>query len=128
MQFFKNKVFKNFSYLIFGNIFSQIAGVFALIKIANIFSPNDYGIFTFMLVQSQLLIAIGDLGIQKIVVRTIARNPEKTKELLSIGLILKTAAVLLLAILYFIYNYYLPVICLLTSYIPYDYKDLLVAE
>lgn len=106
MRLLKNQVFKNFGYLTLGNTVSQIVGVVALIKIANIFSPADYGVFTFMLVQSQLLIAIGDLGMQRIVVRTIARNPNKTKEILRTGLVLKISAVLLLSSGYVAYNHF----------------------
>jgi O-antigen/teichoic acid export membrane protein len=99
-----NKVFQNFSYLTIGNVLSQLLGLITLVKIARVFTPNDYGLYTFLLTQGQLLITIGDLGIQNIVIRSIARDKHKTKELLVTGIKLKIIAVLLLAILYIGYN------------------------
>jgi O-antigen/teichoic acid export membrane protein len=98
------EVFKNFSYLTIGGFISQAIGLITLIKIARIFSPDNYGLYTFLLIQGQLIITIGDLGIKNIIVRTIARDRFKTMELLRAGVGLKIASVILLSFLYLGYN------------------------
>jgi O-antigen/teichoic acid export membrane protein len=99
-----NKVFQNISYLTIGNILAQLLGLITLVRIARVFTPNDYGLYSFLLIQGQLLITIGDLGIQNIVIRSIARDKYKTKELLVTGIKLKIIAVLLLSGIYVLYN------------------------
>ncbi|MEJ1222848.1 oligosaccharide flippase family protein [Sediminicola sp. 1XM1-17] len=103
-QILKNKVFQNFSFLTIGNVVTQIFGLIALIKIARIILPEDYGTYTFMLAQGQLLITIGDLGFRNIIIRSISRDNSKSKGLFITALKLKIIALVLLALLYLIYN------------------------
>lgn len=100
-----NKVFKNFSYLTIGSGIAQLISLFTILKITRLLAPDDYGVFTFMVMQGTLLYTIGDLGIRNIVIRSIARDPERTNDLVLNGAVLRAGAVLILSILYIGYNH-----------------------
>lgn len=99
-----NKVFKNFSYLTIGNAVSQFLSLITVLKITNFFTPNDYGLFTFITTQGLLLFALSELGIKQIIIRAISRNPERTNDLIFNGLFLRFISVFSLTGLYFLYN------------------------
>lgn len=103
----KHKVFKNFSYLTIGTAISQVLSLLAVLKITKILFPDDYGLYTFILAQGALLLTIADLGIQTIIVRSIAREPEKTNDLVINGILLRTLALVVVSIIYIVYNYFL---------------------
>ena len=102
-----NKVFRNFSYLTIGSLLSQLIGIFTIIKITKLFSPNDYGVYTFIMSQGTLLFIIADLGITNIIIRTISRDKHRTNDLIFNGAIIRFFSVLCLALFYVIYNYLL---------------------
>jgi O-antigen/teichoic acid export membrane protein len=104
---FKNKVVKNFSYLTIGSVLSQLLLLITVIKITNVFSPDQYGVYTFIISQGMLLHAISDLGIKAVIIRAIARNPERTNDLVINGLKIRLFAVLVLMGGYVLYNYQL---------------------
>ncbi|WP_162417030.1 oligosaccharide flippase family protein [Cyclobacterium roseum] len=106
-KIFHNKVFKNFSYLTIGSILSQLISLLTVLKITKILHPDDYGLYTFMIAQGTLLLTVGDLGIRNIVIRTIARDPNRSKDLIYNGAILRTLALLVLGAVYLIYNHFL---------------------
>lgn len=99
-------VFKNFSYLTIGTIVAQLISLVTILKITNILNPEDYGLFTFLIAQGMLLLRIGDLGNRNIVIRTIARDPSHTNDILVNGAILRVLAIIVLFIFYTIYNQY----------------------
>jgi O-antigen/teichoic acid export membrane protein len=99
-----HEVFRNFSYLTIGGILSQAIGLITLIKLARVFSPDNYGLYTFFLVQGQILITIGDLGFTNVIIRSIARDRLRTCEILRAAVGLKAIAVFLLSFAYFGYN------------------------
>ena len=101
-----NIVFKNFSYLTIGTVIAQLISLITVLKITSILNPDDYGLFTFLIAQGMLLLRIGDLGNRNIVIRTIARDPSHTNDLLVNGAILRVLAIIVLFIFYSIYNYY----------------------
>lgn len=103
-QLIRSKVFRNFSYLTIGSIFAQALGLVTILKITRLFSPAEYGLFTFIMAQGMLLLAIGDLGIRDIIIRSIARDKSRTNDLVVNGVILRTGAVILLIIIYIAYN------------------------
>jgi O-antigen/teichoic acid export membrane protein len=103
----QHKVFKNFSYLTLGTAISQVLSLLAVLKITKILLPDDYGLYTFIIAQGALLLTIADLGVQTIIVRSIAREPEKTNDLVVNGILLRTLALILVGILYVGYNYFL---------------------
>lgn len=102
----KHPVFKNFSYLTIGNILSQLLGVVVIYKLTRIFAPDDYGVFTFMVVQGQLIMTLGDLGIRNIIIRTVSRNPNQTNQLFQTGLTIKVFSILIFSSAYFFYNHF----------------------
>ncbi|NHE55604.1 oligosaccharide flippase family protein [Cyclobacterium plantarum] len=103
----QNTVFKNFSYLTIGSILSQFISLLTVLKITKNLHPDDYGLYTFMIAQGTLLLTVGDLGIRNIVIRTIARDPNRSKDLIYNGAILRTLALLVLGSAYLVYNHLL---------------------
>ncbi len=101
---FRTKVFKNFSYLTIGSAISQIVSLFTILKIAHTINPAEYGLFSFLTVQGALLLTIADLGLKNIIIRTIARNPLQTNDLIFNASILRSTALIFLTILYLLYN------------------------
>ncbi len=101
-----NIVVKNASYVTIGGILAQLINLIALIKIAKIFSPSYYGVYTFLGVQEQLLVTLADLGIRNIIIRTIARNKMATNDILVNGILLRMGSTLIVAAIYYIYNLY----------------------
>ncbi|GAA0879724.1 lipopolysaccharide biosynthesis protein [Algoriphagus jejuensis] len=101
-----NKVVQNFSFMTVGNMASQVLSLITVLKITQHFAPDDFGLYTFITSQGLLLLNISDLGIQPIIVRSIARDQNKTYDLISNGLILRTLTIVLLTGLYAIYNHY----------------------
>jgi len=101
-----NIVFKNFSYLTIGTIIAQLISLVTVLKITSILNPDDYGLFTFLIAQGMLLLRIGDLGNRNIVIRTIARDPSHTNDLLWNGAILRVLAIIALSLIYYVYNHY----------------------
>ncbi len=99
-----NIVFKNFSFLTIGTVFAQLISLITVLRITSILNPDDYGLFTFLIAQGMLLLRIGDLGNRNIVIRTIARDPSRTNDLLFNGAVIRILALLILFFLYSIYN------------------------
>src|SRR5690606_21728021 len=102
-----NIVFKNFSYLTIGTVLAQLISLITVLKITNILNPEDYGLFTFLIAQGLLLLKIGDLGNRNIIIRTIARDPSQTNDLLVNGAILRVLALFGLFVIYTVYNQFL---------------------
>lgn len=103
----KKKVVQNFSFLTISSVFSQLIGLFVVIKISRIFAPDEYGLYTFIFAQSQMINAVGDLGMRNIIVRAISRDTSRTNDLIYNGLILRVLASVVLMFIYLIYNYFL---------------------
>lgn len=106
-KIFQHKVFKNFSYLTAGTAISQVLGLITVLKITKILHPNDYGLYTFIMAQGTLIMYIGDLGIRNIFIRTIARDAQRTNDMVFNGLLLRSLAMLFLSLLYIGYNSWL---------------------
>jgi O-antigen/teichoic acid export membrane protein len=102
-----NKVVRNFSYVTIGNVIAQIINLLAVIKISKIFSPDSYGLYTFLTVQGLLVFTLADLGIRNIVIRTIARDKMNTKDVVVNGILIRLCSVTFFSILYFFYNNFL---------------------
>jgi O-antigen/teichoic acid export membrane protein len=100
----QNKVVQNFSFMTLGNVISQVLSLVTVLRITHFFAPDDYGLYTFITSQGLLLLNISDLGIQPIIVRSIARDKGSTKDLIINSLILRLLTVTFLTFLYFIYN------------------------
>ena len=100
----KKLILKNFSILSISNFLNQIIGLVVLLKLAKIFDPDNYGTFTFMLIQCQMLVSIADLGLRNILIRKIARNPNYSSSLFITSLKLKIIFSFILLLIYFVYN------------------------
>ena len=66
MKNLKKTILINFSALSLSNFINQIISLVVLLKLAKIFDPDNYGTFTFMLIQCQMLVSIADLGLRNI--------------------------------------------------------------
>lgn len=100
----RNKVVQNFSFMTIGNIVSQVLSLITVLKITEYFAPDDYGLYTFITSQGLLLLSISDLGIKPIIVRSIARDKEKTNDLIFNGLWLRVLTIIILTAIYILYN------------------------
>lgn len=100
-----NKVVQNFSFMTVGNMISQVLSLITVLKITQYFAPDDFGLYTFITSQGLLLLNISDLGIQPIIVRSIARDPDKTNDLILNGLLLRILTIIILTGLYILYNH-----------------------
>ncbi len=100
----KNRVFKNFSYLTIGGILSQLLAVFVVYKLTYILDPENYGVFTFMFIQAQMIMTLSDLGIKNILIRTISRENDKLQICFKSGFVIKILFSFLFMIIYFLYN------------------------
>ncbi|EKB51322.1 oligosaccharide flippase family protein [Cecembia lonarensis] len=106
-KIFHNKVFKNFSYLTIGSALSQVFSLLTILKITKLLHPDDYGLYSFIIAQGTLIMTIADLGIMMIVVRSIARDPQRTNDLVYNGMLLRIISILGMAGVYIGYNYFL---------------------
>ena len=97
-------IFKNFSFLTISNFINQLVALVVLIKLAKIFKPEEYGLYTFMLTQCQMLVSIADIGLRNIVIRKIARNPENSKSIFFTSIKLKFLAYISVFLVYILFN------------------------
>ncbi len=102
----KHRVVRNFSYLAACNALAQVVSFVTVLRITSLLAPTDYGLFTFLSAQGLLLVSVGDLGIRNIIIRSIARDGERTNDLMVNGLILRTFSLIALSLLYLVYNHY----------------------
>jgi O-antigen/teichoic acid export membrane protein len=103
----QKKVVKNFSYLTIGSIVSQLLMLLTVIKITDVLSIDDYGTYSFIIAQGMLLITISELGTKSIIIRTIARQQDRTKDIVVNGIKLRVVTMIGAMLLYFVYNYFL---------------------
>ena len=106
-KIFNSQVLKNFSFLASSNIIAQVLSMIATIKIARIFTTDDYGLFSIVIVNAGMLSTVSLLGLRNIVIRTIARDSQKKKRILSSVIIFRSIFVLLIALLFLILGDYL---------------------
>ncbi|CAH0999519.1 hypothetical protein LEM8419_00819 [Neolewinella maritima] len=85
---------------------AQVISFFTVLKITSLLAPEDYGLFTFLMAQGMLLISVGDLGIRNIIIRSVARDGQRTNDLMVNGVILRTISLVVLSVLYLVYNHY----------------------
>ena len=105
-NFLNKLVVKNFLYLTIGNALSQFFLLFATLKITYFLSPEKYGFFSFLTLQSQLLISLADLGTRNVIIRKIARDKTESNKIFKHGLLLRIFSVLVIGIVYSIYNHF----------------------
>jgi len=83
------KYAENVSWLIFEKGFSLFVGVIVAINVARYLRPENYGLLNYALSFVSIFSAFSTLGIDQIIVRELAKNPDKKNELLGTGFIIK---------------------------------------
>ncbi len=121
-QILRHKVFKNFSYLTAGTIVAQLLSLVTILRITHILNPGGYGIFSFLIVQGTLLLNISDLGIRNIVIRSIARDPQRARDMIVNGARIRSVAMIVLIVLYLAYNHFLGTLTLLQVMLLFAYS------
>jgi O-antigen/teichoic acid export membrane protein len=78
-----------------------------VIKITDVLSTDDYGTYSFIIAQGMLLITISELGTKSIIIRTIARQQDQTKDIVVNGIKLRLVTMTGAMLMYFVYNHFL---------------------
>lgn len=86
------KIFKNIGWLIFDKIFKYGIGLFVGIWIARYFGPKQYGVYSYALAFTSLFGAVAGLGLKGIVVRELAKEPNKSDEILGSAFLMMLSA------------------------------------
>lgn len=103
------KYFENVSWLIFEKGFTLAAGMVVGIYVARYLQPERFGLLNYAISFVSIFSAFSTLGLEQIIVRELAKNPEKKLDLLGTGFILKVAGsgvlILLMIIVLFFMNH-----------------------
>lgn len=90
------KYIENAFWLIFEKGFSLFVGLVVGITVARYLRPESYGLLNYALSFVGVFSAFSTLGIDQIIVRELAKEPEKKNDFLGTGLIIKVAGSLLM--------------------------------
>ncbi|WP_336515901.1 oligosaccharide flippase family protein [Pollutibacter soli] len=101
-----NRIVNNFSTITLSNILVQGITIFSSIKIAKGLAPEDFGIFSYLLVLSNIYLVLSGLGMRQVIIRTIAVNPSQSNILFRKSFLLRTLIFLPLVVSIIIYNNY----------------------
>lgn len=83
------RYFFNTGWLAGGQLFSLLASFFVGAWVARSLGPEQYGLFSYSLSFAGLFSLLAGLGIDSIIARDLVKNPEKNRELLGSGLVIK---------------------------------------
>ena len=75
-------VLKNFSILTTGGVLSQVLGILVNILLARYLAPEQFGEYTLILTYITIFYTIASLGLNQVVIRTIARNQDNSRTVL----------------------------------------------
>src|SRR2546422_11541174 len=89
------KYIENAFWLIFEKSFSLFVGLVVAINVARYLKPESFGLLNYSLSFVSIFAAFSTLGIDQIIVRELAKAPEKKNEFLGTGLIIKAAGSIL---------------------------------
>src|SRR5690349_12553866 len=90
------KYIENAFWLIFEKGFSLFVGLVVAISVARYLRPESYGLLNYALSFVSIFSAFSTLGIDQIIVRDLAKEPERKDELLGTGFIIKVAGSVLM--------------------------------
>ena len=93
------KYFFNTSWLMAENILRLLAGLFVGVYVARYLGPEKFGIFSYSLAFVSLFSSIAKLGLDKILIRELLNQPDKTNELLGTAFWLKVAGAVMMMVL-----------------------------
>lgn len=85
------KYFENISWLILEKGFTLFVGLVVGIYVARYLEPEQFGLLNYAISFVSIFSAFSTLGMDQIIVRELARQPEKQSDLLGTGFILKVA-------------------------------------
>src|SRR5882672_10806171 len=90
------KYIENAFWLIFEKGFSLFVGLVVTVSVARYLRPENYGLLNYALSFVSIFSAFSTLGIDQIIVRELAKNPEKKNELLGTGFTIKVTGAFLM--------------------------------
>src|SRR5882672_10101224 len=93
------KYIENAFWLIFEKGFSLFVGLVVGVTVARYLRPEAYGLLNYSISFAGIFSAFSTLGIDQIIVRELAKEPEKQSELLGTGFIIKIAGSVLMTML-----------------------------
>ena len=103
------KYFENVSWLIFEKGFTLLVGMVVGIYVARYLQPEQFGLLNYSISFVSIFSAFSTLGLEQIIVRELARNPDRRLDLLGTGFLLKVAGsgvlILLMVIVLFFMNH-----------------------
>ena len=98
-----NKIIKNWSYLVFSNISTQIIGFFVMIFLAKKMSPEGYGEFNIVLSIVALFSVFANSGMNLVLTREVTLNIKSSKAILSLIVPIRICSFLLSTLALLIY-------------------------
>ncbi|MBU3073205.1 flippase [Clostridium estertheticum] len=97
-----NKIVKNFTFMLFGNVFSRIIGVVLTVYLARKFGPTYFGIINFSSAFITYFLILASMGLQSLGILKIAKDKDNIKRnvdtILSVRTILSIIAFSILLI------------------------------
>ncbi len=98
---------KNFSVLTLSNIIVNILGLFINIYLARTLKPVHYGDYGVIITTMSIFYTISSLGLQQIVIRSIARNQNNSKFYLHISIIARIIGLITSTVILVFYSTYI---------------------
>lgn len=86
------KFFNNSSWMFFEYLLKIISGIFVSIYIARYLGPESYGVLTYALAMVAVFMAVSRLGMDNILVRDLAKYPDRVKEYMGTAFIIMIVA------------------------------------
>lgn len=100
----KQSFLRNFSVLTMSNIIVNVLGLFINVYLARTLKPTLYGEYGVILTTAGIFYTLSSLGLQQIVIRSIARNQDNSKYYFQISLIARITGMLLAIVIFVIYS------------------------
>ncbi len=85
----ESRIFKNSTALLGGHLAERILKLIVMAVLARFLGKSEFGLYIFVLTYVEFFHLLTDLGIQPILVREMARNPDRAEELMGNALTLK---------------------------------------
>jgi O-antigen/teichoic acid export membrane protein len=82
-------IVRNWAYLLSSSMLSQILGLIAMIRVARMLGPSDYGNYNLIQTTAGIGAVLAGFGMRNVIIRNCARNPEKARGVYFISLLLR---------------------------------------
>ncbi len=83
------RIAKNTAFIILGSFIAKAINLAVSFLLARYLKPSGFGTYSYIFAYLGFFGIISDMGIREILVREIARRPERTDELIGVGMILR---------------------------------------